>query len=51
MKKLLTAALILLFCGSAFANGTDWFKGSFEEAKAAAKKKGKHILIHFYAPG
>jgi len=45
MKKLFVFPLILLFAASAFAQGTEWFKGTFDEAKAKAEKEGKLILL------
>ncbi len=51
MKKLLTVFFVLLFSATAFADGTKWFNGSFEDAKAKAAKEGKLILVHFWAPG
>ncbi len=51
MRKLMILSLILLFSATAFADGTEWFKGSFDEAMDLAKKEGKLILIHFTSPG
>lgn len=51
MRKFLSLIFVFLFLTAAFANGTEWFKGSFDEAKAKAVKEGKLILIHFYADG
>ena len=51
MKNKITVVLLLVFCITAFAHGTEWFKGSFEEAMTLAKKEGKMILIHFTSPG
>ena len=51
MKKLMTVFFIILFSANAFASGTKWFDGSFEDAKAKAAKEGKLILVHFYSPG
>jgi len=45
MKKLFVISIILLFSASAFAQGTDWFDGTFDEAKAKAEKEGKLILL------
>lgn len=49
MRKFIVLPLILLFATSAFAQ-TDWFKGTFDEAKAAAEKESKLILINFTSP-
>ena len=50
MRKHLSAFIILLFAALSFAKGTEWFKGSFDEAKEKAAKEGKLILVHFYSP-
>ena len=50
MRKHFSAFIILLFATLTFANGTEWFKGSFEEAMEKAAKEGKLILVHFYSP-
>ena len=50
MRKFLSAVIIFLFAALTFANGTEWFKGSFDEAKVKAAKEGKLILVHFYSP-
>lgn len=50
MKKLFVISIILLFAASAFAQGTDWFTGTFAEAKATAEKEGKLLLINFTSP-
>lgn len=50
-KKFLSFASILLLITAVFANGTEWFKGSFDEAKAKAAKEGKLIIIHFFSNG
>ena len=51
MKKTVTIAAILLIAALAFGNGTEWFKGSFEQAKATAQREGKLLLIDFYSDG
>ena len=50
MRKHLSLLMIFLFISLTFANGTEWFKGSFDEAKVKAAKEGKLILIHFSSP-
>ena len=51
MRKSLSLLVILLLTATAFANGTEWFKGTYEEAKAAAQKEGKLLIIDFYSDG
>ena len=51
MRKLLSLPLVLFLVSTAFSDGIEWFKGTFEEAKAAAQKEGKLIIIDFYSDG
>ena len=51
MRKTLSILMFFLLAAAAFGNGTNWFKGSFEEAKDKARKEGKLILIDFYSDG
>jgi hypothetical protein len=51
MKRFLAMLLVCLFAVTALASGTDWFNGSFEEAKVEAAKQDKLVLMFFYAQG
>ena len=50
MKRFITIVLFLMFAFSAFGQGTQWFKGSFEEAEVKAREDGKLIVVFFYSP-
>ena len=50
MKRLIAIVLFLMFAFSAFGQGTQWFKGSLEEAGIRAKEDGKLIVVFFYSP-
>jgi len=45
MKRLLTGIILLLFTSGAFGQ-TNWFTGSIDEAKDAARSEKKHILLN-----
>ncbi|MFC1564113.1 hypothetical protein ACFL6G_04210 [candidate division KSB1 bacterium] len=45
MRHILTILVFLIFPSTIFAQ-TDWFEGTFEEAKVLAQKEGKRIFIH-----
>lgn len=47
MIKASAALAVLLLATSAFAQGSIWFEGSIDEAKALAQADGKLILIGF----
>lgn len=49
MRKRMAILVLLLLAGSAFAQGVQWFDGSFEAAKAKAKVEQKLILINFFS--
>lgn len=49
MKKLISAALALLFCAGASAQGVDFRNIAFEQALAAGKRENKPVFIDFYA--
>lgn len=49
MKRLLNILILSLIGQFAFAQGVDFFHGSFEEAKAEAKAQGKLIFMDAYA--
>ena len=51
MKRLLVVLFVCFFTVSAFAAETEWFKGSFEAAKAEAAKQDKLVLMLFYSSG
>ena len=51
MKKTFVIFLLLMFSTMAFAKGTIWFQGSFDEAKAKAATEDKLILIDFFSYG
>ena len=51
MKRIFAALILILLASSIFAQGADWFKGSFEDAKAKAAQENKHVLIDFYSDG
>ena len=51
MKKFLFLLLAVFFVGSAFAQNSIWFDGTFEQAKVAAEEKGKLLIIDFYQDG
>ena len=47
--KTITLTICLAFIANiSFAQGINWFKGSFEEAKALAKKENKLIFFYSY---
>lgn len=48
-RALLLALLILLAPTPALAEGIEFFKGSFEEAKVQAEKDGKLVFVDCYA--
>lgn len=47
MKKAAATITVLILALSAFAQGSIWFEGSIDEAKALAQAEGKLILIGF----
>jgi thioredoxin-related protein len=49
IKYLLTTLIVLFALQAGIAQGIDFFKGSFEEAKEVAKKEGKLIFVDAYA--
>lgn len=49
MKRILSLLSILCFCSSIFAQGIDFFHGTWEEALAEAKKQEKLIFVDAYA--
>ena len=51
MRKLLILLISFLFASTAFAQESVWFDGNYEDAKIAADKTGKMILIDFYQDG
>ena len=51
MRKAFVTIVLILLASSLFAQGAEWFKGSFEEAKAKAAAENKHVLIDFYSDG
>ncbi len=50
MKKLLALPLLLIFLSS-FGVAQNWFKGSLDDAVAAAKAQGKMVLLDFFSGG
>jgi hypothetical protein len=50
MKKLLALPLLLIFLSS-FGVAQNWFKGSLDDAVAAAKDQGKMVLLDFFSGG
>jgi hypothetical protein len=50
MKRLFVLSLLLIFLSS-FGVAQNWFKGSVDEAVAAAKNQGKLVLIDFFSDG
>ncbi len=48
MKKLLLLAVASLISFNSFSQGIEFFHGTWEEAKAEAKKQDKKIFIDFY---
>lgn len=50
MKKTIVFLLVLLFASSAFSQ-TNWFKGTFDEAKAKAENEEKLLLVNFFSSG
>ncbi|MCB9226092.1 MAG: thioredoxin family protein [Chitinophagales bacterium] len=49
MKKITISTLIILLFALANAQGIEFFHGSFDEAKTAAKEQGKLIFMDAYA--
>lgn len=48
LRYILLTSLALLFTGSVFAQGIEFFHGSWEEAKAEAKKENKPLFVDAY---
>lgn len=48
MKKLLLIIAIAMYGLNSFGQGIEFFHGTWEEAKAEAKKQNKKIYIDFY---
>jgi len=51
MRRFISSMLILLVAVPLFATDEIFFKGSFDDALAAAAKAGKKLLIDFYSDG
>ncbi len=51
MKRIISSMLILFVAVPLFAADEILFKGSFDDALAAAAKNGKMLLIDFYSAG
>ena len=49
MRKCLAVTLFTLFGISAFGQGTQWFKGSFDEALEKAGSENKMAVVYFYS--
>ena len=49
MRKCLAVTLFTLFGISAFGQGTQWFKGSFDEALEKAGSENKMVVVYFYS--
>lgn len=49
MKKAISVLFIVLLFFAGFSQEVKWFDGSFDEAKAEAKKTDKLILIDFFS--
>ncbi|MDP3437087.1 MAG: thioredoxin family protein [Bacteroidales bacterium] len=47
-KKLLLVTALILFAGSSFGQGIVFFKGTFDQTLALAKKEGKQIFVDVY---
>ena len=45
MRHVIAFLVFLIIPSTIFAQ-TNWFEGTFDEAKAAAKKSGKRIFIY-----
>ena len=46
MKKIISVLLFIFIASSASAQ-IQWFKGTFDDAKAPAKKENKQLMIFF----
>ena len=51
MRKGIALFLLFLIPFSAFGQGTQWFKGSFDEALAEGGEQNKLIMLFFYSQG